>query len=180
MAWSPRICIGLPPATSSLNDEAAAAMYERILAVNASLATIQNENYTRDWQQLLERLADQQNLHGLLAGRAARLLLDVGRYTSEQAAQRLSLALSKAAEPEHATAWIEGFLKGSGQFLLHDERLWDVINAWLAQLNGEVFTQLLPLLRRTFSTFPAPERRRNGPGACAGKFDSKTTDRPSR
>jgi hypothetical protein len=53
-------------------------------------------------------------------------------------------------------------LKGSGLLLLHDDRLWQVLDSWVSDLSGEVFIQLLPLLRRTFSTFPAPERRAMG------------------
>jgi len=57
---------------------------------------------------------------------------------------------------------VEGFLKGSGLLLLHDEALWQVLDSWVTALASETFTALLPLLRRTFSTFAAPERRQMG------------------
>jgi hypothetical protein len=107
-------------------------------------------------------LLDQAGIHGLIAGRCCRLLFDQQQIMAEEAARRLSLALSIATEPAQAAAWIDGFLRGSGQLLLHDESLWQVIDAWVTSLPSDIFKALLPLLRRTFSTFPAPERRQMG------------------
>jgi hypothetical protein len=70
--------------------------------------------------------------------------------------------MSTAAAPATAAAWLEGFLKGSGTLLLIDNDLWQVVNDWVEQLNVETFTQVLPLLRRTFSNFSKPERRKLG------------------
>jgi hypothetical protein len=53
-------------------------------------------------------------------------------------------------------------LRESGLILLHDDILWGVLDEWVTTLPGEVFTELLPLLRRTFSTFSAFERRQLG------------------
>jgi hypothetical protein len=157
-----RICIGLPGACASLNDEAAAAMFDRIVSVNGSIGLLKNEELLQSWQTTLAQLAGQHGLHGLVAGRCCRLLLDSNVFPAEEAARRLSYALSTASEPAQAAAWAEGFLKGSGLLLLHDERLWQVIDDWVSALPGESFTMLLPLLRRTFSTFTAPERRQMG------------------
>ena len=44
-------------------------------------------------------------------------------------------------------AWIEGFLKGSGELLAHDEALFGILDGWLSGLPAETFPQLLPLLR---------------------------------
>lgn len=157
-----RICVGLPLACGSLNDEAAAEMFVRIGAVHQAIALIQHAEHNADWHAVLRKLADMPSLHGVIAGRAVRLLLEGGKFSSEDAGQRLSFALSTAAEPLIAAHWIEGFLKGSGMVLIHDEMLWNVIDAWVSALKPDTFTQLLPLLRRTFSTFPPPERRQMG------------------
>jgi hypothetical protein len=163
-----RICIGLPGACASLNDEAAAAMFDRIVSVNAAVGLSQNEGHLAAWRGALARLADQQGLHGLVAGRCCRLLVDAGAFESDEAARRLSLALSTANEPAQAAAWIEGFLKGSGLLLLHDETLWRALDEWLTALPNGGFTALAPLLRRTFSTFTSPERRQIGERAKRG------------
>jgi hypothetical protein len=163
-----RICIGLPGACASLNDEAAAAMLDRVVGVNGAVALLQTEEHRAAWQRVLQQMADQEGLHGLLAGRCCRLLVEANAFDAGEAARHMSLALSVAVEPSQAAAWVEGFLKGSGILLLHDDRLWQVLDGWVTELSGEIFTQLLPLLRRTFSTFPAPERRSMGERARRG------------
>lgn len=157
-----RICIGLPIAVASLDDDAAAQMYRQIIAVNGAIGLLQQADPSERWQQVLRQLADQQGLHGLVAGRCCRLLFEAGVFQSEDAARRLGLALSAAIEPAQAAAWIEGFLTGSGLLLIHNPALWQVLDDWVTGLSGETFTAILPLLRRTFSTFAAPERRQMG------------------
>ena len=77
--------------------------------------------------------------------------------------QRLAgLALSPVVAAEQATAWVEGVLSGSGLRLLQQEGLWRAMDAWLVELSPEAFVTLLPLLRRAFSGFQAPERRAMG------------------
>ena len=157
-----RICIGLPLACAALNDEAAAQMFQHLLNTHQAIALLQSNEQRDTWRATLKQLADQRNLHGLLAGRACRLLLEEDVFVAEDAAQRMSLALSTANDPAPAAAWLEGFLKGSGLLLLHDENLWNVVDGWLTQLTTDHFTAIVPLLRRTFATFAAPERRQMG------------------
>ena len=157
-----RICISLPGACASLDDDAAAAMYDNVMKVNSAIALLQNQEHITSWQQVLSQISDNQRLHKLIAGCCCRLLLDAGIFNADEAARRMRLALSIATEPAQAAAWLEGFLKGSGLLLLHDDMLWQVLDNWVTQLPGELFTALLPLLRRTFSNFTAPERRQMG------------------
>ena len=171
-----RVCIGLPPATASLNDEAADALFAHLLRAHEAIDLLQKPELQSQWRQALRALADQEGLHGLIAGRSCRLLLDAGDLPPDDAARRLSLALSRASDPARAAAWAEGFLRGSGLLLLHDPHLWDVIDDWLTRLPADTFTQTLPLLRRTFSTFEPPERRQMGERAKRGaKTPSRAT-----
>ena len=157
-----RVCIGLPGACVSLNDDAAAEMFDLILKLDDALGRLADDGYRAGWQRALSQLADGNAVHGVIAGRACRILLDGGLLIPTEAARRLGLALSTAVEPMQAAAWVEGFLRGSGQLLIHDDRLLGILDAWLSQLAEQTFVQLLPLLRRTFSTFARPERRSVG------------------
>ena len=157
-----RICIGLPNACAALDDEAAAAMFERIVRTDGAISLLQDENYLAEWREVLRKLADSEKPHGLVKGRAVRILFDKKQFSAEETARRINLALSTAAEPENAAAWLEGFLRGSGLILLHNEILLKILDDWVKTLREEVFIQILPLLRRTFSTFHAPERRQIG------------------
>ena len=157
-----RICVGLAVACASLDDDAAAAMRARIEAVHGAVALLQREEHTVAWHEAIRRLAGSDQVHGVVSGRSARLLLDAGALDHADAARQLSRTLSIAEDPSRAAAWVEGFLAGSGQLLLHDDALWHLIDDWLVHLREETFVALLPLLRRAFSAFAAPERRQLG------------------
>jgi len=53
-------------------------------------------------------VSDQRGVHGLLAGRAVRILLDSGVLAASDVQRRLSRALSLADEAPRGAAWIEG------------------------------------------------------------------------
>lgn len=157
-----RIGIGLSDACASLDDEAAEAMLKRLLEVDGAIRTLENSDYLAQWHGALGRLADREGLHGLVAGRACRILLEAGDMDAGEAGRRMGLALSRGNDPLQAGAWIDGFLRGSGMLLLHTQALWSILDGWICGLGDEAFTELLPLLRRTFTSFPAPERRMMG------------------
>ncbi|MBV8857429.1 MAG: hypothetical protein JOZ02_10900 [Acidobacteria bacterium] len=163
-----RVAIGLPDACASLGDEAAEEMYPRLVAVNGAVVTLKDEGHQALWHSTLKGMADQRQLHGLIAGRCCRILFDQRLLTAEEASTKVGLALSHAGEPEQAARWVDGFLRGSGLVLLHSPALWEILDGWVASLKPDLFTRLLPLLRRTFSTFPAPERRQMGERARKG------------
>ncbi len=175
-----RICIGLPGACSALNDEAAAAMFKHLVNAHGVITLLQNTEHLDAWQRVLQQMADQEQLHGLLAGRCVRLLFDQRVFDSAEVARRMGLSLATAVSPDYAAAWIEGLLAGSGTLLVHDHTLWQVIDDWVTNLSGEVFPQLLPLLRRTFATFEPAERRNLGERVrSAQKRSIANTDEPA-
>jgi hypothetical protein len=156
-----RIAAGLLPACASLDDDAASAMRERIDAVQSALVTVNRPEWTASWQEALAKVADA-DIHGLVAGRAWRLRLDAGVADPAAAAERLALSLSRGNDPAAASAWVEGFLSGSGLLLVHDERLLRIVDEWLMGLTRDAFEQVAPIARRTFSTFETAERRQIG------------------
>ncbi|MFJ8001006.1 DUF5682 family protein [Streptomyces sp. NPDC096310] len=134
------------------------------------------------WEAVLVRLAGRDGVPGGIRGRAARLLLDDGRLPEDEAARLMGLALSPGTPPADAAAWVEGFVggapgrsqgagSGGGMLLIHDERLLGLVDAWLTGVAPEAFTDVLPLLRRTFSAYEPGVRRtlgelvRRGPAA---------------
>jgi len=157
-----RVCVGLAAACSSLNDESARTMVSDLGAVDQAVRLLENTEHEAEWAAALVRLLQQSGVHGLVAGRVGRLLLDAGRIDHDLAARHMGLALSAANEPQASAAWLEGFLAGSGSLLLHDERVWGLVDSWVASLNDKSFVEVLPLIRRTFATFTAPERRQMG------------------
>jgi hypothetical protein len=156
-----RVSVGLLPASASLDDDAAELMRQRIDGVHAALGALSRPDLSAVWTEALVKVGDAE-IHGLVAGRASRLLLDAGVTAPDAAADRLSLSLSRGNDPAKASAWLEGFLSGSGLVLVHDARLLGIIDRWLTGLTRETFEQVCPIARRTFSTFDKAERRQIG------------------
>jgi hypothetical protein len=184
---SQRICVGLPPACVGLDADGATAMRTHIDEVHRALSLLPSasasaapdpgqgtsvEDLRERWAGMLGGIARRDGaIPGLLRGSAARLLLDDGRLDVEEAARLMGLALSPGTGPGEAAAWVEGFLSGGGMLLVHDERLLALVDGWLASVPADAFTDVLPLLRRTFAEFESGVRRtvgelvRRGPAA---------------
>ncbi len=161
-----RVCVGLPAAVGGLDDAAAAVMRDRIDGVQGALALIDDAEASQRWQALLGGLSTRDDLHGLLNGRMSRLLLDAGTVDADEIGVRMALVLTVGVPVAKAAAWIEGFLAGDGLLLVHDERLLALVDAWLTGIPADAFVEVLPLLRRTFSGYPAPQRRMIGERAA--------------
>lgn len=76
----------------------------------------------------------------------------------------MGLVLSPGTEPADGAAWIDGFVGGGsgGMLLVHDERLLALVDTWLTGVPADAFTDVLPLLRRTFSAYETGVRRTLG------------------
>ncbi|WP_223166361.1 DUF5682 family protein [Nonomuraea sp. SYSU D8015] len=169
-----RICVGLPVAVTGLDDDAAAGVLKHVDAVHAAVALLSEPQAGTSaalaegsgaaqrgrWMATLRGISDRPDLHGLIEGRLTRILLDAGEL--DDAGDRMSRAMSRGHNPARAAAWVEGFLAGGGLLLVHDPRLLGLVDGWLTGLPGDQFTDVLPLLRRTFGSFAAPERRAIG------------------
>jgi hypothetical protein len=179
----PRMLIGLPPAASHIDADAAREVWKRMISAHQSLTALGNAEFIEGWRDCLGRLSSSESTHPLIAGYAFRLLYDAKVVEFEGLATALSQALSVGNVPEVGANWVEGLLSGSGTLLIHDDRLRDVLDGWIRAVSEEHFIRVLPLLRRTFAEFPRGERRVLGerlrskhggtvPGvAAAGDFD---------
>ncbi|MEU6956535.1 DUF5682 family protein [Streptomyces sp. NPDC045714] len=165
-----RICVGLPPACTGLDTDGAEALRGQMEAVHGAIGlllagTAPAEGLRERWDAVLHKLAARDAVAGIIRGRATRLLLDEGRLAEDEAARLMGLALSPGTPPADAAAWIEGFVggaSGGGMLLVHDERLLGLVDAWLTGVPAEMFTDVLPLLRRTFSAYEPGVRRTLG------------------
>jgi hypothetical protein len=155
----PRLCIGLPAACVGLDYNAARPLLERIEATHQAIRLLENSDHETDWYNALAAVQRNAASNGLLAGAAARLLFDAQQAAAEATATTLGLALAPAQPTDYATAWIEGFLRGSGLLLIHHHELFGLLDTWLGGLAEDTFREIVPLLRRAFTDFSLPERR---------------------
>ncbi|MFE1253929.1 DUF5682 family protein [Streptomyces fungicidicus] len=178
-----RVFVGLPPACAALDADAAEEMRCHVDAVHGAVGLLGDApapghgRLRARWQSVLRTLSARDTVPGVIRGRSVRLLLDDGELAQEEAARFMGLVLSPGTPPADAAAWIEGFVgggSGGGLLLVHDERLLALVDAWLTGVPAEAFTDVLPLLRRTFSAYEPGVRRtlgelvRRGPGARGG------------
>ncbi|WBA43205.1 DUF5682 family protein [Hymenobacter canadensis] len=175
----PRLCIGLPQACTGLDYDAARQLLPRLEGSHQAIRLLQDDAQEADWYAALAVVLRNPASSGLLAGAAGRLLFDAHQLAPDAAATALGLALAPAQPTSYATAWIEGFLSGSGLLLLHHRPLFDLLNNWLGELPEDTFREIVPLLRRAFTDFSLPERRQlldlsrqdHQPVAVAGEDD---------
>ncbi|WP_175517299.1 DUF5682 family protein [Streptomyces sp. CAI 127] len=171
-----RICVGLPPACTGLDPDGAETLRGRVEAVHGAIGLLDTgaepgTGLRERWDAVLHKLAARDAVAGVIRGRATRLLLDEGRLAEDEAARLMGLALSPGTPPADAAAWIEGFVggaSGGGMLLVHDERLLGLVDAWLTGVPADQFTDVLPLLRRTFSAYEPGVRRTLGELARRG------------
>jgi hypothetical protein len=163
-----RACIALPYGVRGVADDAAATLLGQIIGADQALRLLQDEAHQRAWFEAVAKAASSELSHPVLSGRCARILTEHGEWSADRAAQQLALRCSPGVPPLAAAQWLEGFLQGGGTLLAHSDSLWSIVNGWLLALPADTFTELLPLLRRTVSTFTGPERRELGERAAHG------------
>ncbi|MGA5302407.1 DUF5682 family protein [Nucisporomicrobium flavum] len=163
-----RVCAGLPAAAGSLSDEAAKELRTHLDGVHRAVGLLDDDDLRERWLTTLASVSGRADLHGLLAGRLTRLLLDAGRLDAAEVRRRLRLPLTIGTPPAHGAAWVEGFLSGGGLLLVHDDALLALLDEWLADIPADAFDDVLPLLRRTFGAFATGERRAIGERVAGG------------
>jgi Family of unknown function (DUF5682) len=181
-----RICAALPNAVGSLDEDAAARIRAGIESVHSAVALRSEPASTQLWLGTVAGLVDRRDVAAPVVGRAVRLLRDAGRIGAGEAADRLSRALSRGTPVAAKAGWVDGFLSGGGTILIHDAELLALLDGWVSALPDADFQDALPLVRRTFGTFPAPERRqlgervRHGGRAAGGPTSAEIDDERGR
>jgi hypothetical protein len=184
-----RICAGLLPAVTGLDADAAREMRQRMDRVHHAIGLLRADrtdepDHTEaepdrtaqevgrtalgdDWFATLTALLGRADVPTEVAGRVVRVLFDAGRIVDGP--QRVHRALSYGASAPDKAAWVDGFFADGALLLIHDVELRGLVDAWVAGLTDEEFVDVLPLVRRTFSTFSPPERRLIGERLAAAR-----------
>lgn len=156
----PRICVLLPNACVGINEDFTNDLFEKILDTNHSISLMDDEKYLESWNHTLDQITRLPNVSTLLKGGCLRMLFDKNIVTVTDAANEMYLMLSVGNDTASAAQWLEGFLHGSGLLLIHNPDLWNILDKWIDEMSLLTLQNLLPLLRRTFSEFSAPEKEK--------------------
>jgi hypothetical protein len=159
-----RINAGLAPAMDGLDPDSAREMRQRMDRVHHAIGLLTAADSTagvvrlRDaWLSTVAALLDRPGVPTEVTGRIVRVLFDAGRIADGP--QRVHRALSYGSAAADKAAWVDGFFADGALLLIHDTELRGLVDDWVADLTDSEFVDVLPLVRRTFSTFSGPERR---------------------
>ena len=175
-----RLAAGGVQGCLNIDYDSAQALFAPIRQADYQLGLLDNAALDAYWRRFLESVLAADRAHPLLSGNAARLLFDKQHLDAGRCAELLAQNLSAANPSEHAAYWLEGYLYQSGTVLLLHDPLWHILDDWLRALTPEHFTELLPLLRRTFGSFEPGERRQLGDKAREHAGDRPATTSPAR
>ncbi len=156
----PRICVLLPNACVGVNEDFTKNLFEKILDTNHSISLMDDEEHLKSWNKTLDQITRLRNVNTLLKGGCLRMLFDKKIITVLDVSNEMYLMLSVGNDTTSAANWLEGFLHGSGLLLIHNMDLWNILDQWIDEMNFLTFQNLIPLLRRTFSEFSAPEKEK--------------------
>lgn len=153
-----RIMVGLAFFSRQVDEQQASEHAKQIQQLSETLVLLDRKDFLEDWWHCLQKITGQPDTQPLIRGRCVRLLIGARIFDSEQAESALRLALSAAQDALQAAMWVEGLLAGSGLLLVHDDKLWRVLDQYVCELDEQRFLTLLPLLRRTFAGFTTGEQ----------------------
>ncbi|MDO4878880.1 MAG: DUF5682 family protein [Neisseria sp.] len=157
-----RLAAGGVQGCMNIDDDNAAALFDAVRAADYPLTALDDEELGQLWLAFIRSQQNNRHVHPLLAGNAIRLLFDKHQTNAEETALLMQQTLSDTSDYGRSAQWLEGFLHQSGTLLLIHDPLRHMVDTWVKQLGEEHFITLLPLLRRTFSSFEQAERRQLG------------------
>jgi Family of unknown function (DUF5682) len=179
-ALAVEVIAGAVIASRNLDEDAAARLRTAFSGFDAALDLFGDSPLVEDWCRALTALAADATVAPAIGGLAARRLYERSAATPEAIAATLSRALSPANLPSAAASFLHGFFDQGAEVILHDRVLFTVVDEWLAAPEEERFLEVLPMLRRAFSSFGPVERRRlieqAGRGAAPVHAVSATID----
>jgi len=153
--------LGLEYASHNLDSDASQTLRRSVIAADGAIRLIESEeNVLRQWVDALKKLLSNSQASKLVVGCAAQLLYSGDDISADEAATLLQKLLSPGTPIPDASAFFEGFFEGNGSRLIYDTTLRTSVDAWLASLESDIFTENLPLMRRVFSTLDQSERAR--------------------
>jgi hypothetical protein len=150
---------GVRTGSHALDEETAAARTKAMRDYDHVLGLFGDEELGSTWRTELGRVVDDPQVAPAVAGVGLRVLLERKVREARVIAAAFSLHMS-GREPQKSGAFLEGFLSGGSEVMLHDDQLLGLIDEWMCILGEEDFVEALPLLRRSFSEFDGVSRRR--------------------
>ncbi|WP_111858218.1 DUF5682 family protein [Acinetobacter sp. CFCC 10889] len=165
---SVRLMLSLPQYCQSINDDMAQQTAQQLNGLYLLLQRLDNATLTQYWQELVLTLMQQSYMNGYLHGFVTKLAKQQQLLDLDEIEYYLSQALSVGQTVDYSAGWFEGFISDQALLLLHEDNLWNLVNAWLGDLPEEQFINILPILRRSTSKFSPSESAKIAEKAASG------------
>ncbi|HET9305727.1 MAG TPA: DUF5682 family protein [Candidatus Sulfotelmatobacter sp.] len=159
LSISVEINAGVRMGSRGLDDDTTAARIAAMERYDEALRLFADDALTFLWRDELGKIVSDDQVTPSIAGLSLRRLHDVRAWGLERVATEVAHHTG-SYQPKESGAFLEGFLRGGSEVLLQDEPLLQLLDAWLCELGDTDFTDSLPLLRRSMSSFDAVARRR--------------------
>jgi hypothetical protein len=159
LSMSVEVNAGVRTGSHGLDQEAADARVQAMLAYDEALGLFSDESLSDAWRVQLGRMVEDDQVAASVAGLSLRRLHDLKSWQMNAVSAAFSRHMS-GQEPQKAGAFLEGFLSGGSEVILQDQPLLQLIDAWICELEEKDFVESLPLLRRSLSGFDSVSRRR--------------------
>ena len=156
----PRIFIGLPVVCINVAIDLADKIYERIVKLNYAIQILNDQEYLESWIECLKLISADENINPKLRAIGTRLLFDKNVFDIDATSTRMLFELSRSVPAMQIAYWLEGFLHGSAQILIHNASFWQILDDWIELIKEDHFMEIVPILRRTFSSFSTAERKK--------------------
>jgi len=159
LSISVEINAGVRLGSRSLDEPTAAARIAAMDSYDEALRLFGDDALTASWRDELGKIVADDQVTPSIAGLSVRRLHDVRAWELERVAAEFARHTG-SRQPKESGAFLEGFLTGGSEVLLQDEPLLQLLDAWICDLTEADFTESLPLLRRSLSSFDTVARRR--------------------
>ena len=159
LSISVEINAGVRISSRGLDEETTAARISAMEAYDEALRLFGDDALSSSWRNELGKVVSDDQVTPSIAGLSLRRLHDVSAWDLERVAAEFSRHTGPRL-PKESGAFLEGFLRGGSEVLLQDEPLLQLLDAWLCELSETDFTDSLPLLRRSMSSFDTVARHR--------------------
>lgn len=151
-----RACL-LLPGSCVCDDNASRTIIEGIGLLNE--AALHHDFLPEErWLQVLEEIADRDDLNTKVSGYAAAILLERGKMSNEELERKVGRRLSKGIPADLGAGWFEGLSRKNRYALITRMGLWESLDHYLDTLDDEEFKRALLFLRRAFADFTAREK----------------------
>jgi len=154
----PRICISLPNYVSGIKEDVAEQMCPILVAIDQALRLLTLESFQDQWVTALQEILRREQAQAGIKGFAIRALFDRNVTDIAETTHTLTYELSNKADPLHGLHFLENFLRGGGNLLIHHRSLRHAVDRWLLAMSNDSFLDYLAILRRVFSGFSRNEK----------------------